>query len=87
MNKDDALRALLVHVSIGGHKIGSLSQDDSLPGGYLGTTLAASLYPDAHLRWTKQQLELICKAVNKAPLPSHVKINPLPSHSKINHTY
>ena len=31
-NRDDALRARLAHVSIGGHQVGSLSQDKPLPG-------------------------------------------------------
>jgi hypothetical protein len=49
-NRVHALRARLAHVSIGGHQISSLSQDVPLPGGYLDTTLKASLCPDAHLR-------------------------------------
>ena len=59
------------------------------PGGYLGTVLTASLCPDAHLRWAKQQLETICKAVNRAPLPSHIKHRLLlyGAHSKTNHPH
>ncbi len=55
----------------------------------MGTALTASLCPDAHLRWTKQQLENICKAVNQAPLPSNTKQRLLlhGAHSKINHTH
>jgi hypothetical protein len=67
--RDYALRARLAHVSIGGQQIGSLVQVEPFPGGYMGTTLAASLCPDAHLCWTKHQLELICKAVSRAPCP------------------
>ena len=57
--------------------------------GYLGTTLTASLCPDAHLTWTKSHLELICKAANQAPLPPHIKQRLLlyGAHSKINHTH
>jgi len=47
--KDDALKARLAHVTIGDQRIGALSQDEPLPGGYLGTALTASLCPDAHL--------------------------------------
>ena len=55
----------------------------------MGKALTASLCPDAHLRWTKQQLETICKAVNRAPLLSHIKQRLLlyGAHSKINHTH
>ena len=88
-DKDDALRARLANISIGGTRIGVLSQDEPLPGGYLGTALTASLCPDAHLRWTKLHLELICKAVKRAPLPAHIKQRLLVygAHSKINHTH
>jgi hypothetical protein len=85
--KDDALRALLANISLGGTRIGVLSQDEPLPGGYLDTALTASICPDAHLRWTKHQLGLICKAVNWAPLPAHIKQRLLVygAHSKITH--
>ncbi len=55
----------------------------------MGTTLTASVCPDAHLRWTKRRLENICKAANRAPLPSHIKQRVLlyGAHSKINLTH
>jgi hypothetical protein len=88
-DRDDALRARLAHITLGGQRIGVLTQDESLQGGYLGTVLTASLCPDAHLRWTKRQLENICKAVNRAPLPSHIRQLLLlyGADSKINHTH
>ena len=49
-NRDDALRARLDHVSLGGHRIGVLSQDEPLPGEYFRTSLTASLCPNAHLK-------------------------------------
>ncbi len=61
-HRDDALRARLAHVSIRGRQIGSLAQDEPIPGGYLGTTLKAYFCLNAHLHWTKHRLELICKA-------------------------
>jgi hypothetical protein len=48
--KDDALRARLTHISIGGQRMGVLIQGEPLPGGYLDTALTAFLCPDAHLR-------------------------------------
>ena len=85
--RDEALRVRLAHVSTGGHQIGVLSQDEPLPGGYLGTVLTASSYPDAHLRWTKHQLDLIAKGINRAPLPAQIKQRLLlyGAHSEINH--
>ena len=88
-DRNDAPRARLARVSLGGQRMGVLSQDEPLPGGYLGTTLTASLCPNAHLTWTKSQLELICKAIKQAPLPPHIKQRLLiyGAHSKINHTH
>jgi hypothetical protein len=40
---DGALRARLAHVTLSDLTIGSLTHDESFPGGYLGTTLTASL--------------------------------------------
>ena len=55
----------------------------------MGTALTASLSSDAHLKWTKSQLELICKAVKQVPLPPHIKQHRwlYGAHSKINHTH
>jgi hypothetical protein len=88
-DRDDAFRAMLAHVHLAGHPIGSLTQDETLPGGYLGTSLTASLCPDAHLRWTKEQLQKISKALARAILPPHIKQCFLlyGAHSKIAHTY
>ena len=85
----DALRARLAHVKMAGRPIGSLTQDESLPGGYLGTSLAASLCPDAQLRWTKEQLKKIGRALARAPLSPHIKQRLLfyGAHSKIAHTH
>ena len=49
-DRDDALQARLAHVNLAGRPIGSLAQDEPLLGGYLGTTLTASLFSNAHLR-------------------------------------
>ena len=61
--RDEALLARLAHVQLHGHPIGGLTQDEPLPGGYLGTSLTASLSPEAHLLWTKSQLERIGRAL------------------------
>ena len=88
-DRDDALCARLAHITLGGQGIGVLTQDEPLPRGCMGTTLTASLYTDAYLRWRKFQIETICKAANRAPLPSHIKQRLLlyGAHSKINHTH
>ena len=44
-DKDDALRARLANISLGGTRIGVLSQDEPLSGGYLDSALTASLCP------------------------------------------
>jgi len=51
--RDDALRSRLAHVQLDGRPIVVLTQDEPLQGGYLGTSLTASLSPKAHLLWTK----------------------------------
>jgi hypothetical protein len=74
---------------LSGRPIGSLTQDETLPGGYLGTSLTASLSLDAHLHWTKSQLTLIGKAMRNTPLPPHTKQRLLlyGAHSKITNTH
>ena len=88
-DRDDALRARLAHITLDGRPIGSLTQDEPLPGGYLGTSLTASLSPEAHLHWTKAQLSLIGEALKTTPLPPHIKQRLLlyGAHSKITHTH
>ena len=69
--------------------IGSLTKDEPLPGGYLGTSLTASLSPEARLQWTKTQLNLIGKALRNTPIPPHIKQRLLlyGAHSQITHTH
>jgi hypothetical protein len=87
-DRDDALRARLAHVNLVVRPIGSLTNDELLSKGYLGTSLTASLCPDVHLRWTKEQMKKIGKALAGAPLPPHIKQRLLlyGAHSKITHT-
>jgi hypothetical protein len=67
--RDAALLARLAHIQLAGRPIGALTQDEPLPGGYLGTSLTASLSPEAHLLWTKTQLERIGRALGTTSLP------------------
>ncbi len=67
--RDEAIRSRLAHVKLAGRPIGALTQDEPLPGGYLGTSLTASLSPTAHLLWTKSQIEQIGRALGRTPLP------------------
>jgi hypothetical protein len=57
--RDDALGTRLAHVKLAGRPIGALTQDEPLPGGYLCTSLTASLSLRAHLVWTKSQITRI----------------------------
>jgi len=41
-DRDVALRSRLAHVTLAGRPIGALTQDEPLPGAYLGTSLTAS---------------------------------------------
>jgi len=88
-DRDDASRARLAHVNLAGRPIGSVTQDDPLPGGYLGTSFIVSLCPDAHLRWTKDQEKKIGKALARAPQPPHINQRLLlyGAHSKIARTH
>ena len=88
-DRDDALRARLAHINIAGRPIGYLTQDEPLPGGYSNTSLTASLCPDTQLRWTKEQLKKIGRALARAPLSPHIKQRLLfyGAHSKIAHTH
>ncbi len=59
----------IAHVTLAGRPIGALTQNEPIPGGYLGTSLTASLSPEAHLLWTKSQIMKIGRALGRAPLP------------------
>jgi hypothetical protein len=87
--RDDALRARLAHITLSGKPIGSLTHDEPLPGGYLSTSLTASLSPETHLHWTKTQLTLIGNALRNTPLPPHIKQRLLlyGAHSEKTHTH
>ena len=89
IDRDAALRARLAHVNLTSRPIGSLNHDEPLSRGHLGTSLTASLCPDAHLSWTKEQLRKIGKGFARAPLPPHIKQRLLlyGAHSKIAHTH
>jgi len=76
-DRDDALRARLAHVTLAGRCIGALTQDEPLPGGYMGTSLTASLSPEVHLLWTKSQNFQIGRALGRTPPPPHIKQTPL----------
>ena len=68
-DRDDALRSRLAHVKLARRPIGALTQDEPLPGGYLGTSLTASLSLMAHLLWTKSRIDQIGRALGRTPLP------------------
>ena len=87
--RDTALQTRLAHVRIEGTPIQVLSQDEPLPGGYLGTALTASLCPKNHLKWTLDTISNISKAVLTTPLPPNIKQRLLlyGANSKIMHTH
>ena len=68
-DRDVALRSRLAHITLAGSSIGALTQDEPLPGGYLGTSLTASLSPAAHLLWITSQIMQIERALGRTPLP------------------
>ena len=87
--RDAALLARLAHVQLAGRPIGALTQDEPLPGGYLGTSLTASLSPEAHVLWTKSQIERVGRAIGMTPLPPHIKQRLLRygANSELAHTH
>ncbi len=68
-----ALQTRLAHVRINDTPILVLSQDEPLPGGYLGTTLTTSLNPKFYLQWTLGVISTVSKAVINTPLPANIK--------------
>jgi hypothetical protein len=72
-DRDVAIQTRLAHVRINDSPILVLSQDEPLPGGYLGTALTTSLCPKAHLQWTHGVIATISKAVLNTPLPPNIK--------------
>jgi len=75
-DRDVALRSRLAHVTLAGRPIGAFTQDEILPGGYLGTSLTASLSPEAHHLWTKSQIMQTGRALGRTPLPAPNKTTP-----------
>jgi hypothetical protein len=88
-DRDEALRARLAHVTLAGRPIGAHTQDEPLPGGYLATSLTASLSLKVHLLWTNFQIGQIGRAIERTPLPLHIKERLLlyNANSKISHTH
>ena len=56
-----------MHITLACRPIGALTQDEPIPGGYLGTSLTASLSLAAHLLWTKSQIMTIGRALGRTP--------------------
>jgi hypothetical protein len=48
-DRDEALRARLARVTLANCALGSLTQDEFLPGRYMGTSLISYLSPEAHV--------------------------------------
>ena len=82
-DRDMALQTRLAHVRIGGTPIPILSQDDPLPGGYLGAALTASFCPKAHLKWTLNRPNHHQQgSTNYSPTPKH-QTTPPPIRSQL----
>jgi hypothetical protein len=88
-DKDVALRSRLAHATLASCPIGALTQDEPLPGGYMGTSLTVSLSPEAPLLYTKSQIMQIGRALGRTFLPPQIKQRLLlyGAHSKISHTH
>jgi hypothetical protein len=88
VDRESALQARLANVPVGSTPIPIISHDDPLPGGYLGTTLTASLCPEAHLAWTLDTLANRSKAILSIPLPPGINTRLLlyEANSRIMHT-
>jgi hypothetical protein len=88
-DRDADLLSRLAHIQLAGRPIGALTQDEPLPGGYLGTSLTASLSPEAPLLWTKNQLERSGRALGQTLLPPHIKQRLLlyGANAKLAHTH
>ena len=72
--RDSALRNSLAHVTILGAHIPTLTQDEPLPGGYLGCQLTASLSPGAQKQWLNDTLKEARTAIQSAPVKIKTKI-------------
>jgi hypothetical protein len=87
-DRDSALQARLANIRVSHTSISIISQDDPLPGSYLGTALTASLSQKAHLKRTIDTLSIIIKAILAIPLPPGIKQRLLyGAISKIMHTH
>ena len=79
-DRDCELQTSIANIGVGHTPISIMSQDDPLPGGYLGIALIASLSPKAHLQWTIDTISTISKSV--LATPSHRVLNNASSYTE-----
>ena len=88
-DRDRALADLMAHVQLAGTPLPCLSQDDPLPGNYLGTAITASLHTHAQTALSQATLTTSCAALTRSPLPTSMKMKALYwlTKSKLRHTH
>ena len=79
----------MAHVRLAGTALPCLSQDDPLPGNYLGTAITASLHTKAQTDLSQATLTTSCAALVRTPLPTSMKMKALNwlTKSKLRHTH
>ena len=86
--RDNALLDSLAHIKIQNTRIPALTQDEPLPGGYLGCQITASLSHGPQKQWLHDLLTDTEHAINLAPVSIHTKVSMIHYmvYSKIRHT-
>ena len=65
--RDEALQARLSPLTLQGHPIPILAQDEPLPGGYLGTRITAALARTPHLTWAQDNCHQAINSLRSLP--------------------
>ena len=87
-DRDMNLKDALAHLKINNTRIPAITQDEALPGGYLGCQLTPSLTQSPQKLWLSEILREAKGAINMAPVSIQTKVSMLHylTYSKIRHT-
>ena len=71
-DRDDALRARLSPLTLQGKPVPILTQDEPLPGGYLGTQITAALTRTPHLTWAEDSCQQAVHSIRNLPIQQNI---------------
>jgi hypothetical protein len=88
-DRDDTLRARLSPLALQGKPVPILTQDEPLPGGYLGTQITAALTRTPHLAWAEDSCRQAVQSITNLPIQRNILTALLgyQGPARLNHTH